>query len=188
MQSLGLIVIAYLLGSIPSGKLIGFLHHKDIQKLGSGNIGFANAVRVLGWPSGIAVLVGDVLKSFLPLLIAKHILQVTDGILMLMTYAAVIGHAFPVWLRFKGGKSIATGLGALLVIAPGLALVGIGVYCVVLAITHTSGKGSLAGAWSLPIVGLIGHYDYPLFLLVLAIFASYTHRANIKAYVATKSK
>src|SRR4051812_28575572 len=108
VQILALALLGYLLGSIPFGKLLGLMRSIDIQKRGSGNIGFANAVRVLGWKMAVLVLAGDVLKGCAAVLIANQYLSQT-GVLV-VGVAALLGHVFPVWLHFKGGKGIATGL------------------------------------------------------------------------------
>lgn len=187
MQSVLLVLTAYLLGSIPTGKIVGLLQHKDIQKLGSGNIGFANAVRVLGWPSGLVVLAIDITKAALPLYLAKLQFDASDNVQLVMGLAAIVGHAFPLWLKFRGGKSIATGFGVVMVLQPQIALLGLGVYCLAFGLTRVSGKGSLMGAWSLPVFGAVLRYEYALYLLVLALFASYTHRSNIYEYVRAKS-
>ncbi len=187
MQSIIITLVGYVAGSIPTGKLIGHLHGKDIQQHGSGNIGFANAVRVLGWPSGLVVLAVDIAKGFVPVYIAKQLAS-TDTVVLATGLAAILGHAFPVWLRFKGGKSIATGLGVTLVLQPIVALLGFAVYCVVFSLTRVSGKSSVIGAWSLPLTGMALGYPYSAYLLILALFATYTHRSNIYEYIQYQSK
>lgn len=183
MQTVLLFICAYLLGSIPTGKLLGFIKKIDIQKHGSGGIGFANAVRVLGWRMGVIVLVVDVLKGFVPLFVAKQYYQVDPTLLLLIGLMPILGHAFPVWLRFVGGKSIATGLGVLLVIEPRLALLGVLLYCVAFALFRRSDVGSLAGVWSLPIGALVIRPEITAYVLLLAFFASYTHRQNIRKFI-----
>src|SRR5258708_5216306 len=96
-----LVGIAYLLGSIPFGKLIGKRHGIDIQKHGSGNIGFANVRRTLGWQAGLIVLTGDILKGFIPVLIARQYLSTYQ--VLVVALVAMLGHIFPIWLKFNGG-------------------------------------------------------------------------------------
>lgn len=177
-----LAVLAYLCGSVPTGKLLGWRKNIDIQKHGSGNIGFANAVRVLGWRDGIIVLIVDVLKGFAPVFAAKW-LGFEDAALLAIGLLPIIGHAYPVWLRFRGGKSIATGLGVLLVIAPLLAACATAVYLVTLAIWRKSAAGSLVGVWSLPVWAAVFDPRLVWYVLLLALFATYTHRQNIRDFM-----
>ena len=182
MQTIFLVLCAYLCGSIPTGKLVGLYKNIDIQKHGSGNIGFANAVRVLGWRPGLIVLAGDVAKGFMPMLLAQY-LGVEGAALLLVGLAPIVGHSHPLWLGFRGGKSIATGLGVLAVISPALAVCGVAVYCVVLAVCRQSAVGSLVGVWTLPIFAAIIEPTLVMYMMLLATYATYTHRQNIRSYV-----
>ncbi len=173
-----LAVMAYLSGSVPTGKLLGLRKAIDIQKHGSGNIGFANAVRVLGWRAGVVVLVVDVLKGFVPVFAAAQV-GVEGTALLLVGLFPIIGHAFPVWLRFRGGKSIATGLGVLLMLAPLLAACAVAMYCVVFVVWRKSALGSIVGTWSLVIWAAFLEPQLTAYVFVLALFATYTHRQNI---------
>lgn len=120
-------IIAYLLGSIPFGKIIGLkFYHVDIQKRGSGNIGFANVLTHLGWRAAVPTLVGDVGKGALATLIAQHYLG--SDLAFWAGLTAMLAHIFPVWLRFRGGKGIATAFGVMFVLAPVAALVGLAIY------------------------------------------------------------
>lgn len=177
------ILTAYLCGSIPFGKLLGYVKNIDIQKHGSGNIGFANAVRVLGWPLGILVLAGDVAKGFIPVLFAKYILKVDFGALQLVALAAIIGHIYPVWLRFRGGKGVATGLGTLLAINPLIALSGVAVYIVCFSIFKKSAISSVSAALSLPFFAILFDKQLLIFCIILALAGVYTHRINLKRYL-----
>lgn len=184
VQILFISAIGYFAGSIPSGKIIGHYYKKiDIQKHGSGNIGFANAYRVLGPKLGVAVLVSDIVKSFVPLTVAKFGFGASVSVLMIMGSAAILGHAFPVWLKFRGGKSVATGLGVILVLSAGIAIVGLLFYLIAFAITRKSAIGSLAAAWSLPATSVFFRTDLFVYCLALALFAVYTHRNNIQQLI-----
>lgn len=183
MQIISLIIIGYILGSIPTGKILGYVKGIDIQKKGSGNIGFANAVRVLGWPAGIIVLIVDVLKGFIPVYLAKYFLDATLLQQMIIGLAPIIGHAYPVWLRFRGGKSIATGFGVLIALNVYIALFGFLMYLLVFAISKKSAMGSLAAAWALPIIALALQPILCLYFVILAFFATYTHRVNIRQFM-----
>jgi acyl phosphate:glycerol-3-phosphate acyltransferase len=183
MQLFLLAIVGYLCGSIPTGKLLGRYRRIDIQQHGSGNIGFANAVRVLGWPLGLVVLVVDVAKGCAPLLLAKQLLGAQDAALLFLGLMPIIGHAYPLWLRFRGGKSIAAGLGVLLALAPFMAFCGVVMYCILFAIFRRSAVGSLLGVWSLPLIAIVARPELSSYLLLLALFATYTHRKNIQQFV-----
>lgn len=177
-----LILFAYLCGSIPFGKVAGRQYGIDIQKRGTGNIGFANVRRELGWRAGLMVLAGDVAKGFVPVWVAGHYLS--TGYVMAVAVAALLGHIFPVWLKFRGGKGIATGLGATLAINPLLAAMGLIVYLVGIAAYHKSAPSSVTGAWSLPLFCLVIAPRYAAFYAGLAVLATWTHRSNIRKSLA----
>ena len=174
-------LLGYVCGSIPFGKLAGRAVGIDIQKRGSGNIGFANAVRVLGWKLGALVLVGDVAKGFMPTLAAYEVggLQLA----LITGLAAIIGHVYPVWLRFKGGKAIATGLGVLAVIFPLGAAVGLATYILTFSYTKKSDIGSLVAVWAVVLAALLTKSSLLGLCVALALFAMFTHRSNIKKYL-----
>ena len=173
-----LVVFAYLLGSIPFGKIVGNRRGIDIQKHGSGNIGFANAFRVLGWKPSLIVLAGDILKGLIPVLIAVQSLP--NYQVLIVGLAAVVGHIFPVWLGFKGGKGIATGLGVTLVLTPLVGLLGAFVYIVAFAYFRKSGPSSIVAAWSLPVFCAVISPQYTWFYVSLGFLALWTHRNNLK--------
>jgi glycerol-3-phosphate acyltransferase PlsY len=179
MSVILLSLLAYLFGSLPFGKVAGYYHGLDIQRQGSGNIGFANAVRVLGWPTGLLVLLGDVCKGLLPVLLARE--YITGPGLMFVGLTAIVGHIFPVWLRGKGGKGIATGLGVSLGISPLLGLLGLATYLVCIIAIRKSAPSSVIGAWSMPFWCLaLGLGSYSLFYAALAVLALWTHRSNLR--------
>lgn len=173
-----LLILSYGLGSIPFGKIIGLRHGIDIQKSGSGNIGFANAVRTLGWKPALPVLIGDTLKGYIPTLIATSYL--TQAQTLAVALAAVIGHIFPVWLRLKGGKGIATGLGIMLAITPILIVPTGALYLGAFAVFRKSAPASLLATWSVPILCLIISRNDILLYLLLAVIITWAHRSNIR--------
>ncbi len=177
---LALVGFAYLLGSIPFGKIVGNRRGIDIQKHGSGNIGFANAFRVLGWKPSLIVLAGDILKGLIPVLIASQ--QLPTYQTLIVGFAAVVGHIFPVWLGFKGGKGIATGLGVTLVLTPLVALLGAVVYLVAFSYFRKSGPSSIVAAWSLPVFCAVVSPAYVWFYVSLGLLALWTHRNNLKDF------
>jgi len=173
-----LLAFSYLCGSIPFGKIIGRLHGLDIQKHGSRNIGFANAVRVLGWRAGLVVLAGDILKGFVPVIIARHYLS--TGEVLAIAVAALVGHIFPVWLRFKGGKGIATGLGITLALSPLLGILGLLLYLGCIGVFRKSAPSSIIATLSLPLLCLAFEPRYTLFYSGLGLIALWTHRTNLR--------
>jgi acyl phosphate:glycerol-3-phosphate acyltransferase len=175
MKTFLIVFAAYLSGSIAYGKIIGLLKNIDIQKKGSGNIGFANAVRVLGWPSGLTVLVLDIAKGLAPVIIAIN-LDLGVGVQMTVGMAAILGHAYPIWLNFRGGKSIATGIGVVIALDWRIALISIVAYIVAFSIWRKSHYGSLIGSWVLPFSSIMINKKLTAFCVCLALFASYTHR------------
>lgn len=157
-----LILVAYLVGSIPIGLLLGFVRGVDIRQHGSGNIGATNTMRVLGKRIGLTCFFLDMLKGAGPVVIAGLMLDVLGSRTpdeaaawwwLGVALATVLGHVFPVWLRFKGGKGVATGFGAMLGLWPIVTLAGVAAFVVwllVVKVTRYVSLGSIAGAASLP--------------------------------------
>lgn len=177
------LILAYLLGSIPSALWIGKIFYKtDIRTKGSGNLGATNSFRTLGAKAGIAVTVMDILKgtaaTLIPLFIATDIHPLVFGVL------AVIGHMFPVFAKFKGGKAVATSGGILLGYQWPLFLVAVAVLLIALKITKMVSLSSIILAVVAVIYTVIYTFysqDYPflIVILILAGFIIYRHRANI---------
>lgn len=187
-----MIAAGYLLGSIPFGLAIGkAVKGVDIRKVGSGNIGTANAVRALGPAWGALVFAGDVLKAVIPVMIAGHLPNLAPGSLSgnmalwlqaATGFAALMGHNYSVFLNFTGGKGIATSFGAMLVLDWRAALLGLVIWIIVILTTKISSLGSLLGAGSMPIfMVLLGNpLPYSVYAFIAAGFAFYKHRENIK--------
>lgn len=150
----------------------------DIQKRGSGNIGFANAVRVLGWKPGIIVLFGDAIKGFIPVYIAR--VGISPAWALVVGLVAILAHIFPVWLRFKGGKGVATGLGVTFGISPVLAGLGLCVYIACFLHVRKSAIASIVAAWSLPVLALLLNLSYWPYFIGLAVLGTWTHRTNLR--------
>lgn len=177
----GLLTMAYLAGSIPFGKIVGWVYKIDIQKRGSGNIGFANVRRVLGWRAGVITLAADILKGLIPVLVARHIFG--ENAAFVAGVCAVIGHVYPVWLRFHGGKGIATGLGMVLVLQPVAALVGVAVYIAGCALLKNSGRSSILGVGCLVITATLIRPGLWWQYVVMLCIALWTLRKNIAGTV-----
>ncbi len=144
-------LIAYLCGSIPFGYLIVKVRLRaDVRTAGSGNIGAANVSRVAGKTAGILTLLLDAAKGGLPVLLAAHLTHSNVRWMILASLFAVLGHMFPVWLRFRGGKGVATGLGALLPISLSATLLALAVWILVVILWRYSSLGSVAAAAVLP--------------------------------------
>jgi glycerol-3-phosphate acyltransferase PlsY len=152
-------IVSYLLGSIPAGYLVGRMAGIDIRKAGSGNIGATNVTRVLGKRYGYPVFAVDFLKGFgavkISILITTHVRpewSSPDLFGITAAVSSVIGHSFPVWLRFKGGKGVATSAGALFGLMPLAALVGALIWFVTFKLTRYVSVASITAAVALPII------------------------------------
>lgn len=184
---LGLTLLAYLLGSIPFGLVVSrVLGGPDPRGLGSGNLGTANLYRLLGWKAGGLTLLGDILKGTLPVLLAGFWLAPLgawkESAVAVVAGAAVLGHIFPLYLKFKGGKGVATTFGVVAALAPGAALNLVLVYLMALAWTRIFSLSALICAWLLPVaVGLFS--DSKAYLLLAAGLSGLIlvcHRENLE--------
>ncbi len=187
--SLGLaLALAYLLGSVPFGWLMAkTIKGVDIRTVGSGNIGATNAMRVLGKPLGITAFLLDFAKGYAP----AALLGGGDSTRMvLLAAAAVCGHVWPIFLRFKGGKAVATGLGGIVAIDPVVALVAGGVWFVVLMTTRFVALASLAMGLAFPVTaalrmeGRAYGIDFVIGTTVLFLLILVRHRTNIARMLA----
>lgn len=184
----GKLVFAYLLGSVSGSLLLGRLRGVDIRTLGSGNAGGTNALRTQGLKFAAGVVLIDVGKGALAAWLGGYALadpQLALRAALACGFAAVLGHVWPLFHGFRGGKGVATVIGMLLVLWPLLLLPMIGVFALVLGTTGYVGLGSiLAGFTMLPAVCLFGRGQAPLEWLlaggVIAVFLLYTHRANVQ--------
>ncbi len=176
------IAAAYLVGSIPTGVIVGrFFSEKDIRKSGSGNIGATNAGRVLGIKFGIITFLGDVLKGFIPVFTAALFL---DEVLFLSLtgFSAFAGHLFPVYLRFRGGKGVATALGVFIFLSPYPAFISIIFFSVTVALWRFVSLGSIIGVFVLPISAYLLSCPLEITVTASAVTALVIikHIANIK--------
>ena len=182
---------AYLLGSIPFGFLVAKARGVDIRNAGSGNIGATNALRVLGKPAGIAVLLLDALKGYaavawLTILVLKGAngAEPATGLLPVIAgIGAVLGHNYTCWLKFKGGKGIATTAGVYLALAPGALLIALVVFLLAVAVTRYVSVGSIAAAIALPAavwIMLPGETCLGFVTTALGVLAIYKHKTNIQ--------
>ena len=193
MPILGFVTIAaaaYLLGSIPTGYLVGRARGIDIRTIGSGNIGATNAMRVLGKPAGIFVLLMDALKGYAACawlsgwLIAQFAVAPAqqEGFRIFAGIAAVLGHNFTCWLRFKGGKGIATSAGVFFALAPLAAGVALGSWIIAFALSRYASVASIVAATALPATVWLTPNSLLLRIVTtaLGLLAIFKHRGNIK--------
>jgi glycerol-3-phosphate acyltransferase PlsY len=180
-----LILFAYLIGSIPIGVLLARLRGKDPRKVGSGNIGATNVMRSAGKVLGITTLVGDVLKGFVPTLIAIR-LGVPDLLIALVGLAVFSGHLFPVFLKFKGGKGVATGAGVFLAINYPIILISFIIFVIVFLKWKYVSLGSLVGTAIIPLFFTLlkTPLEYILLSLLLTCCVFVKHKDNIKRLLA----
>lgn len=179
-----ILIASYLIGSIPFGYIISKLKGIDIRQYGSGNIGATNVWRTIGPVHGIAVLALDALKGAAGVYLGKGI--GVEGLELLAGISTVLGHAYPVFLHFKGGKIIATGLGVLLALTPYVALIALAIFIIVILISRYVSLGSVIAALSVPISMLLLRYNltYIIFGLAICSIAIYKHIPNIKRIIS----
>jgi glycerol-3-phosphate acyltransferase PlsY len=188
---LGALLVAggYLCGSIPWGVVLGrLLLGVDVRTVGSGNIGATNVARAGGKGLGIVVLLLDAAKAIVPILLARALLSGPEAELwsVAVAVAAFVGHLFPVWLGFKGGKGVATALGIFVVLAPWAALAGVVTWAVAWGLTRISSVGSLAGTAACVAGTFVTHgWRHPdsWTAVVLAALIVLRHRDNLRRLV-----
>jgi glycerol-3-phosphate acyltransferase PlsY len=184
---------AYLLGSIPFGYIMAKAKGIDIRSVGSGNIGATNAMRVLGKPAGIFVLLMDALKGFAAVWLAGVLVKQfnpcveTEALRVVAGIGAVLGHNYTCWLKFKGGKGIATTAGVYLALAPWVLLIALLVFLIAVASSRYISVGSIAGAVAV-VVAVWVMMPQNLFLCIvttaLGALAIYKHKSNIQRLMA----
>ena len=183
-----IIFISYLLGSIPFGFLLTKIFlNKDIRRIGSGNIGATNALRTGNKSLGYATLILDILKAVIPVIFVKIYYS---EFLYISSLCVFLGHVFPIWLKFKGGKGVATYVGILCCINIYLGISFGIVWLIIFVMFKYSSLSSLLGTLSIPIINyLIFNDDVVYFFVIMFILIFYTHRENIKRLLnRTESK
>lgn len=180
-----LIIFAYLLGAIPFGAIFARVRGIDIQSRGSGNIGATNVSRVMGKGWGVLTLLLDVGKGFLPVFLSRQYLG-SDWAVGLVGLAAVGGHLWPVYLKFKGGKGVATGLGVFLALHPASVAVALLGWLVMVALFRYVSLGSILAAATVPISLLFFKKPGETIMLAAAMAALiiYKHKDNVKRLIA----
>ena len=179
MEYLTVGIISYLMGSIPFGFLLTkFFLKKDIREIGSGNIGATNALRTGNKLIGYATLLLDVIKAVVPVMYVK--INYPE-LIYIASLCAFLGHVFPVWLKFKGGKGVATYVGILFVINISLGAIFCICWLTIFLISRYSSLSSLIGSLTIPVyIFFIGELNNLLFFGIMFVLIFYNHRENIK--------
>ena len=184
-------LMAYLLGSIPFGFLIVRARGSDIRREGSGNIGAANVARTAGAFAGVLTLLLDAAKGYTAVYLAQRWAHGDSRWMMAAALAAVIGHMFPVWLGFKGGKGVATGLGVFLPICREAVGIAVLLWIVMVLFWRYSSLGSIVAAVALPILVYVlyapGHAPSPFVTvgtILISVLVLVKHRPNLERLVA----
>lgn len=182
------VILSYLIGAIPTAYIITrVLSGKDIRKIGSGNVGATNALRVLGKLPGIIVLAVDILKglaavTILAAFISSKITLPIESTKALFGLFAVTGHIFNVFLKFKGGKGVATSAGVMLGIAPPALLIGALFFITIVVVTKYVSLGSIVSSVIIPffLLWTKSHYSYVVLSAILCVIIVAKHKSNIK--------
>lgn len=183
-------ILSYLIGSIPAGYILyRFIEKKDIRQFGSQATGATNVLRLKGWTYAIPVALFDVCKGYIVVFFALKLVP-DEGMALLCGFLAVLGHCFPVFIKFKGGKGIATALGVYAALAPVQVLFSVAVFFAVVLLTKYVSLGSLLAMLSFPLFVGFFQGERPLIFLSLAIFCLIIlrHMGNIKRLVAGKER
>jgi glycerol-3-phosphate acyltransferase PlsY len=183
-------VITYLMGSIPFGILFARAQNINLQEHGSRNIGATNVARILGKKAGIFTLLGDTFKGWLAILLAYMVL-IDPYAIAVAGISAFLGHLFSVFIKFKGGKGVAIGLGIHLYIMPIPTLMAIGVFALTLWVFNYVSLSSICSSIALPIFGVLTNVPVPyIFMsLVIAIMVVFRHHENIlRILMGTESR
>jgi glycerol-3-phosphate acyltransferase PlsY len=185
ITALAMIALGYLLGSIPTGFILGAWSGVDVRKSGSGNVGATNVARVVGKRQGLYTLFADVAKGWLPVFVG---LQLGLGIAMAaaVAVAAFLGHLFPIFLKFKGGKGVATALGVFIALAPLGTLILMILFGGVMFLSRTVSLASMIAAAAAPAVFWCFSYNIAVVAAgaVLALIIILRHRSNIQRLLA----
>ena len=175
-------IVSYFMGSIPFGFILTkFFLKKDIRDIGSGNIGATNTLRTGNKSLGYATLFLDVIKAVIPVIYVK--LNYPDYYIFTASLCVFLGHVFPLWLKFKGGKGVATYVGILFSINLTIGFVFIGAWLFTFLVSKYSSLSSLVGSLSVPIYLLFFTNQNLIFFSIMFVLIFYTHRENIKRLI-----
>ena len=177
-----LVITSYLIGSIPFGYLVGkYGKGIDIREYGSGNIGVSNCFRVMGAKYAVIVLIGDCLKGFLPVLMTRFLITEQITFYLLIGFSAIIGHNWSIYLKFKGGKGIATTYGVVLAFYPYIAIISALIWGVIVVTTKVAALGSIVSVFVMLFLSFLFKtpLEFKIFTIFIIIFAIIRHRYNM---------
>jgi len=179
-----LVLGGYVLGSVPTGILVGRVWGVDIRQVGSGNIGMANVLRSVGKKAAAVTMLGDMLKGLVPV-VAAHLLTGNEWVVAAVALAAVVGHCWPVFLRFKGGKGVATGAGTSIGLVPVVGLALFAFWWAVVLVSKYTSLGAIAVMVVSPVVFLLSGQPAPyvLYTVIGGALVLWRHRENARALV-----
>ncbi len=184
-MTIAMMVLAYLLGSIPTGFILGAWAGVDVRKSGSGNVGATNVARVVGRRQGIYTLAADTAKGFLPVFIVLQMKFDTTSVAF-VAIAAFLGHLFPIFLKFKGGKGVATALGVFFALAPCASLLLIVLFAGIIWVSRIVSLSSMIAAVAAP--AILWWFSYSAAVIdtsaFLALMILVRHRSNIQRLLA----
>ncbi len=187
LSALGVLGLAYLIGGIPTSFLAAkYGAGMDLRQLGSKNLGATNLYRVLGWKYAVPVGVFDMAKGFVPVVFVAPRVDSGDWFPLAVGLSAVLGHVFPIYLKFVGGKGVATAAGVVFGLAPVVTIVSVGIWALILGVTGFVSLASISGALAFPIaVSVLAPQNAPLLAAggSLAAFIVFTHRSNIRRLI-----
>jgi acyl phosphate:glycerol-3-phosphate acyltransferase len=188
IQELIAAIVAFLVGSIPTGYLVARAYGVDIRKVGSGNIGATNVLRSVNRWAGRGVFVVDMLKGFLPVFLAPVCLPLPDPsvIQVIACLCAILGHNYTPWLGFRGGKGVATAAGGFLAISWPALLLAAAIWLVVFFLSHYVSLGSIFAVAALPclVFGFSRNWTFTAFATLVAVVTILRHKANIQRLMA----
>lgn len=193
-----LIVISYIIGSIPTGYIFGKgLKGIDIREVGSGNVGATNVARSIGKKAGIVVLIIDFLKGFVAVAVIPAGFErffsgvvLPENIYIFLAGAVIAGHIWTVFLKFKGGKGVATTAGVMTALSPGIFLGALAIWVIVFCICRYVSLASILAATMLPVLSVLTGkpIEFTLFSAVLCLIGVYSHRSNIRRLIQGTEK
>ena len=191
---IGVMILAYFTGAVPMAYIYCKIRGKDITKEGSGNVGATNAARLFGKPAFFTIFFLDALKGFVPVFFFASLVSglnlSADMIRLIVFFITIVGHVWSVFIRFKGGKGVATSVGGLLALMPSACFMSMGIFALVFILTRIVSISSMAAAIILPVlVWLLGYSAlYIGFTALLAFFIVFTHRSNIQRILSGTEK
>ncbi|TCJ18278.1 glycerol-3-phosphate 1-O-acyltransferase [Rubrobacter taiwanensis] len=185
MLEVFLILLGYLMGSVPTGVLAARASGVDVRRVGSGNIGTANVLRAAGKKAAFVTMLGDMAKGFAPVLISVHLTPST-WVHAAVAFAALAGHTWPVFLRFKGGKGVATGAGTVIALAPLVGLFMFAVWWAVVLISRYTSLGAMVTMVLGPVAFILTGQPLPYvaYTVLGAALVIWLHRENIRRLAA----